>query len=334
MRILVTGGLGFIGGNLIRHLLDGHKDYEILNIDNLSTGSNMASLSDIQLDKRYRFTKGDIRDERLIKTLVRDVEAVVNVAAETHVDRSITDPAAFYSANTIGALTILEAIRHANTHCRLLQVSTDEVYGDTAEGSFNESAPLRPSSPYSASKAAADLAVLAHHRTYGLDTVVTRCTNNFGPYQFPEKLIPKTIVRAVLNLPIPIYGAGTNIRDWIRVQDHCSALEAVLLKGESGQVYNVSSKNEFTNLEVVTRILHIMNRPQTLVAHVEDRPGHDIRYSLDSTRIRNELGWAPACGFEPALKETVDWYLTNEDWWKPIASNEVLSQAPWRNKAT
>jgi dTDP-glucose 4,6-dehydratase len=334
MRILVTGGLGFIGGNLIRHLLTRHKDYEILNIDNLSTGSNMASLSDLQSDKRYRFIKGDIRNKRLIKTLIRDVEAVANVAAETHVDRSITDPAAFYDANTIGALTILEAIRHVNPSCRLLQVSTDEVYGDIVKGSFNESAPLRPSSPYSASKAAADLATLAHHRTYGLNTVVTRCTNNFGPYQFPEKLIPKTIVRAVLDLPIPIYGAGTNVRDWIRVQDHCSALEAALIKGESGQVYNVSSKNEFTNLEVVTRILRIMNKPQTLVAHVEDRPGHDIRYSLDSTRIGHELGWAPALGFEPALKETVDWYLRHEDWWRPIATDEVLCQVPWRKKAT
>jgi dTDP-glucose 4,6-dehydratase len=333
MRILVTGGLGFIGGNLIRHLLTAHKDYEILNVDNLSTGSNMASLSDLQTDKGYRFTKGDIRDIRLIKTLVSDVEAVVNMAAETHVDRSITDPAAFYSANTIGALTVLEAIRQANPRCRLLQVSTDEVYGDIVEGSFNESASLRPSSPYSASKAAADLAALAHGRTYGLDIVVTRCTNNFGPYQFPEKLIPKTIVRAALDLPIPIYGAGTNVRDWISVQDHCRAVEAALTKGKSGQIYNISSKNELTNLEVVSRILHIMNKPQTLVAHVEDRPGHDTRYSLDSTRIRHELGWAQTRGFEPAIKETVDWYLANEDWWRPIATDEVLSKTPWRNKA-
>ncbi|MCJ7631546.1 dTDP-glucose 4,6-dehydratase [Candidatus Bathyarchaeota archaeon] len=331
MKLLVTGGLGFIGSNFVRYVLATHQD-EVTNLDNLSTGSNPANLADLQGDKNYRFVRGDIRDKNVVAGLVKEVEAIVNIAAETHVDRSIADPAQFYENNVTGTLALLEAIRCFNPDCRLLQVSTDEVYGDIVKGSFKESDALRPSSPYSASKAASDLASLAHHRTFGVDVIVTRCTNNYGLYQFPEKLVPKTIVRAVLGLPIPIYGSGKNVRDWIYVLDHCQALDTVLRNGKSGEIYNISSGSELTNISIVSEILRIMGKPLDLITHVEDRPGHDSRYSLDSSKLRRELHWTTECSLDSALEKTVNWYMKNEDWWRPLATEEVLNPTPWKRK--
>lgn len=331
MRLLVTGGLGFIGSNFIRYLLTQREDIEIINLDNLSAGSNLANLRDVEKNKRYSFVEGDTRDTTIVGALVKKIDAIVNMAAETHVDRSIASPTHFYENNLMGTLTILEAVRHSKPEKRLLQVSTDEVYGDVPAGSSKENDSIRPSSPYSASKAACDIAVLAHYRTFGTGSVITRCTNNFGSYQFPEKLIPKTIVRAARNMQIPIYGSGKNIRDWIYVVDHCQAIETALEKGEAGQVYNVSSGNEQTNIEIVNRILDIMDKPRTLVTHVQDRPGHDLRYSLDSTRMRRDLGWKSEETFETAIEKTVKWYLDNEPWWKALATKEILSPSPWKS---
>ena len=332
MKLLVTGGLGFIGSNYIRYIMESHRDIQVINLDNQATGSNPNNLKDLHFDEKYHFVRGDIRDKDLVNQLVKDVDAVINIAAETHVDRSIKDPKLFYENNVLGTLTILEAIRNSNPDVKLLQVSTDEVYGDIDKGSFKETDMLKPSSPYAASKAASDLTALAHYRTYGLHIVITRCTNNFGPYQFPEKLIPKTIVRAALGLPIPIYGTGKNVRDWIHVLDHCQALDVILRKGKLGEVYNISSGNELTNLEVVNRILGIMDKPQGTIQYVQDRPGHDLRYSLDSSKIERELNWHPKYTFDRALEETVKWYLNNEDWWRPLATEEVLNPTPWKAK--
>ena len=332
MKILVTGGLGFIGSNFCRYILTKYSDYEIINIDKMGIGANPANLKDLENEKRYKFIKGDIRDSELINKIIKQVDAVVNIAAETHVDRSIANPTTFIQNNTLGTFTLLEAIRKHNDNARLIQVSTDEIYGETKEGSFKENDRPKPSNPYSASKAAADMFVLTYHRTYGLDTIISRCTNNYGPYQFPEKLIPKTIIRASLNLKIPIYGSGKNVRDWIYVLDHCEALNILLQNGEPGEIYNISSGNEYENIELVKRILKIMNKDESLIEFVEDRPGHDIRYSLNSSKIRSELGWKPNHNFEDALQETVKWYLKNQWWWKPIATEQVLHPTPWKLK--
>lgn len=332
MRLLVTGGCGFIGSSFIRHVLKTHGDVEIVNVDSLSYGSSLSSLKDLETDKRYRFVRGSIGDPSLMSGLVKNADAIVNFAAESHVDRSIADPWPFFRSNTEGVLVILEAIRRSSMDIRLVQVGTDESYGDILEGSFKEEDRLKPSSPYAASKASADLFCLAYHRTYGLNVCVTRCTNNFGPYQFPEKLVPKTIVRAMLNLKIPVYGTGRNMRDWIYVLDHCEALDTVLRKGRKGEVYNVSSGNELSNLQVVDGILELMGKPRNLVEFVEDRPGHDVRYSLDSSKIRSELDWRPRHSFTEALKNTVEWYLGNEWWWRPLAGEQVLHPTPWRLK--
>ncbi|MEM2930731.1 MAG: dTDP-glucose 4,6-dehydratase [Thermoproteota archaeon] len=332
MRLIVTGGCGFIGSNFIRHLLKTREDVEIVNVDSLSYGSNPNNLKDLEDDKRYRFVRGSICDTSLMSELVDNAEAIVNFAAESHVDRSIADPWPFFRSNTEGVLVILEAIRRSNRNTRLVQVGTDESYGDILEGSFKEEDRLKPSSPYAASKASADLLCLAHYRTYGLDVCITRCTNNFGPYQFPEKLIPKTIVRAMLNLKIPIYGSGRNVRDWIYVLDHCEALDIVLRNGRKGEIYNIAGGNELSNLQVVERILELMGKPRSLMELVEDRPGHDVRYSLDSSKIVNQLGWKPRHGFSVALNTTVEWYLDNEWWWKPLVNEQILHPAPWKLK--
>lgn len=330
LRILVTGGLGFIGSNFIQYMLVKHRNVEIVNVDKMSYGANPANLKSYETNPRYTFYRGDIAEKAPTRKLVRDVDVVVNFAAESHVDRSIVDPWPFVHSNIIGVLTILEAIRQADNHARLLQVSTDEVYGEVREGSANEHAPLAPSSPYAASKASADMLVGAHHRTYGTDVVITRCTNNFGPYQFPEKLIPKTVIRARNNLVVPMYGSGSAVRDWIYVADHCEALDVVIANGKSGEIYNIAGHNELENLEIVRRILEISNRPQRLVRHVEDRPGHDARYSLDDAKIRKKLGWRPRHRFEEALKQTVEWYVGNEEWWRPIATKKLLDPTPWK----
>jgi len=330
MKLLITGGAGFIGSNFIRYILDNNKDTSVLNLDDLKYGSNPANLSDLEKDSRYTFFKGDISNFTLVTKLIRDADVVVNFAAETHVDRSISAPEAFLQSNVVGTFTILEALRKVNPSARLVHISTDEVYGDILEGSFKERDALRPSSPYSASKAASDVFVLGYARTYGLHASITRCTNNYGAYQFPEKLIPKTIIRASLGLKIPIYGTGKNIRDWIHVEDHCRAVESVMKSGKPGEIYNVSSGAEKNNLEIVMAILKSIGKDDSSLEFVEDRPGHDQRYSLDSAKLRRELGWTPLHSFEKGIKETVRWYAKNEGWWKALADEKTLSATPWK----
>ena len=330
MKLLVTGGLGFIGSNFCRYMLNKHPDYEILNIDKMGIGANPASLHDIENNPRYRFIRGDICNPQLMHKTINQVDAVVNIAAETHVDRSIRDPYPFLENNTIGTYTVIEAIRKHNPHARMVQMSTDEVYGTAEEGSFTEKTPLNPSNPYSASKAAADMFVTSYHKTFKLNASITRCTNNFGSYQLPEKLIPKTIIRALKDLPIPVYGTGTNIRDWISVLDHCSAVETVLEKGAAGELYNVSAGNEITNIEIIKKILELLGKPESLITYVEDRPGHDTRYSLDSTKLRSQLNWQPKFSFKEALESTVHWYIENEKWWIPFATDDILHATPWK----
>jgi dTDP-glucose 4,6-dehydratase len=330
MKLLVTGGLGFIGSNFCRYMLKRHFDCELMNVDKIGIGANPANLRDMENDKLYTFIKGDICNPQLLNKIIRDVDAVVNIAAETHVDRSIADPYTFLQNNTIGTFTILEAIRKHNKKAKLVHVSTDEVYGQALEGSFTEKDPPNPSNPYSASKTAADMFALSYHKTYDLNVSITRCTNNFGSYQLPEKLIPKTIIRALRNLPIPIYGSGTNIRDWIYVQDHCEAIDAVLQDGKAGEVYNVSAGNEIPNIEIAKKILAILQKPESLITFVEDRPGHDVRYSLDSTKTRTMLGWQPKFSFNQSLESTVKWYVENEQWWAPLATEAILHSTPWK----
>jgi dTDP-glucose 4,6-dehydratase len=330
MKLLVTGGLGFIGSNFCRLILTEHKDYELINIDKMGVGANPANLHDYEKEKTYHFIKGDICDAQLLSKTVKQVDVVVNIAAETHVDRSISDPYLFLQNNTFGTYTILEALRKHNDEAKLVQVSTDEVYGEIPEGAFTEKDAVKPSNPYSASKAAADMFVQAYRKTYGLKTFITRCTNNFGQYQFPEKLIPKTIIRAMRDLPIPIYGSGANVREWIYVLDHCEAILSVLNKGTPGEVYNVSSGSELSNLELVKKILALLHKPEKLIKFVEDRPGHDIRYCLDSSKIQAEVGWKPKFSFAKAVESTVKWYIDNEEWWKPLATEEILSPTPWK----
>lgn len=322
--------MGFIGSNFIRYMLSKEKGIKIINLDNLLIGSNTANLKDLENDDRYAFVKGSITDFDLVSRLVRDVDVIVNFAAMTHVDRSISNPKPFLESNTLGTFVLLEAVK--GTDVKFIQISTDEVYGDIVKGSFKETDRLNPSSPYSASKAAADQFVIAYHRTYGIKAIITRCTNNFGPYQHPEKLIPKTIIRASMNLKIPLYGSGKNVRDWIYVYDHCEALNMVLKKGRPGEIYNISSGDELKNIEVVKKVLEIMGKDESLIEFVEDRPGHDLRYSLDPSKIRKELGWKPRYSFDEALEITVKWYLKNEWWWRPMISEEVLDSTPWKLK--
>jgi dTDP-glucose 4,6-dehydratase len=329
MKVLVTGGMGFIGSNFIRHYLDQHEGGRIVNVDALKHGSNPKSLRGID-ENRYTFIEGDISDRRLMADLVKDSDAVVNFAAETHVDRSISGPEPFLASNVLGTFSVLEALRTGNPEAKLVHISTDEVYGDALSGSFLETDGLRPSSPYSASKAASDVFVCAYARTYGLPAMITRCTNNYGPRQFPEKLVPKAIIRTLKSLKIPVYGTGENVRDWIYVLDHCRAVEMVLEGGEPGEIYNVSSGEERTNIDVVRTLLEIMGRDEGAIEFVEDRPGHDVRYSLDSSKIREELGWRPQHGFEDGMKETVAWYIENESWWRPLADEQVLHPTPWK----
>jgi dTDP-glucose 4,6-dehydratase len=326
MKILVTGGLGFIGSNFARYMVEeaGADAVEIVVVDALRYGSNQNNVKDLD----YKLVKGDISDYGLIAEFVKEVDAIVNFAAETHVDRSISNPYSFIESNVIGTYTILEAMQKVNHEAKLVHVGTDEVYGDIEKGSFKEDDMLKPSSPYSASKASADMFILAYVRTYGLNAVITRCTNNYGMHQFPEKLIPKTIIRAKLGMKVPIYGTGKNVRDWIYVKDHCEAISLVLDEGEKGEIYNISSGEEKTNLEVVSEILRIMDKPG-LIEFVEDRPGHDIRYSLDSSKIRG-LSWKPKHSFKEGIRKAVEWYMENEWWWKPLVTERVLHSTPWK----
>jgi dTDP-glucose 4,6-dehydratase len=313
-RILVTGGAGFIGSNFVRHLIN-ETNCKVINLDKLTYAGNLRNIKDFRTDKAHRFVKGDIRNRKLVDSLVGKVDAVVNFAAESHVDRSIKTPRIFVETNVLGTQVLLEACRRFRV--RFEQISTDEAYGSRAEGSFKETDLLRPSSPYSASKAAADLLVNAYYVTYGLEVTVTRSTNNYGPNQHPEKLIPRLITNALRGKPLPIYGSGKNVRDWIFVDDNCRAIRFVLEKGENGEIYNIAGGNERENMEIATQILGRLSLPETMIQHVPDRPGHDFRYSLDCEKIHH-LGWKPQVQFEDGLRRTIEWYRSNEWWWRRL----------------
>jgi len=313
MKLLVTGGLGFIGSNFILNVLK-NTNFEILNIDAEFYGSNHYNLIEVENSPKYSFVKGDITDKKLMENLISECDCVVNFAAESHVDRSILDPSPFLNSNIFGTFTILDIIK--NQKKRLVHVSTDEVYGTILQGSATEKTRFNPSSPYSATKASAELLINSYVKTYGVDAVITRCTNNYGPRQFNEKLIPKTIGLCDENKKIPVYGTGTSIRDWIHVEDHCKAIMLVLEKGKGGESYNISSSNEVDNLTLVTKILEILNKSKENIQFVKDRPGEDIRYSLDSTKIHEKLGWKPKINFDEGLEKTIQWYVSNKDWWK------------------
>jgi dTDP-glucose 4,6-dehydratase len=317
-RLLVTGGAGFIGSTFVRRVLARHPGVRVTVLDKLTYAGNRANLAEVDGDPRFGFVEGDIADAGLVDGLAAGVDAIVNFAAESHVDRSIEAPDAFIRTDVEGTFVLLEAARR-HGHRRYLQISTDEVYGDVPDGSSREDDALRPRSPYSASKAAGDLLVGAYHATYGLPTLLTRSSNNFGPYQYPEKIVPLFITNALDDEPLPLYGDGLQVRDWLYVDDHCDALEMVLARGEPGATYNVGAGSELTNLDLTREILHLLGKPASLIRSVADRAGHDRRYSVDSTRIR-ALGWRPAHGFEEALADTVHWYRERHDWWRPLKS--------------
>ncbi|HJT64045.1 MAG TPA: dTDP-glucose 4,6-dehydratase [Candidatus Limnocylindria bacterium] len=322
-RLLVTGGAGFIGSHFVRRVLARHPDVEVTVLDKLTYAGNLANLADVEADPRYHFVRGDIADPRAVDPLARDADAIVNLAAESHVDRSIDEPDEFIQTDIHGTFVLLEAARRHGCH-RFLQVSTDEVYGSVLVGVAGEGDPMRPSSPYAASKAGGDLLLGAYQATYDLPAMITRSTNNFGPNQYTEKVIPLFVTNALDGLPLPVYGDGLQIREWLYVTDHCDALETILAEGEPGAVYNVGSGEELTNLELAQRILDLTGRPRSLVEHVEDRPGHDRRYAVDSTRVRS-LGWAPVHALDAALQATVEWYRTHESWWRPLKSGAYLA---------
>lgn len=327
MKILVTGGLGFIGSNFILHALRNPK-LRITNIDAGLSGSNVQNLKQVKNNARYRYIKGNITNKKLVEKLASDVDAIVNFAAESHVDRSISDPQPFIDSNIYGTYTLLEAIRRHKK--KLIQISTDEVFGSLRSANATERYPYNPSSPYAASKAAAENLVNSYFITYDSDVITTRCTNNYGPRQSPEKLIPKTILLAEQNKKIPIYGTGKNIRDWIFVQDHCDAIFRVLFEGRRGESYNISANNEVDNLKIVKKILKIMEKSENLIELTSDRPGHDFRYSLNSNKIRRKLSWKPAHKFEDGLEQTIEWYQQNKEWRRHI-KNEAFTIS-WKTR--
>ena len=319
---LVTGGAGFIGSNYIRYLLEKHKDVEIINLDKLTYAGNLDNLKNIEEDSRYTFIKGDICDEVLVNQIMTGVDVVVNFAAESHVDRSIGAPDDFIRTDVFGTFVLLEAAR-TNKIEKFIQISTDEVYGSIDNGSFTENDPLMPSSPYSASKTGADRLAFSYFVTYDLPVIVTRCSNNFGPFHYPEKLIPLFVTNAIENKSLPIYGDGKNVRDWIYVEDHCDGVEFVCQNGKLGEVYNIGGGNEKTNLEITERILKKLEKPQSLMTYVKDRLGHDRRYSVDCSKIA-DLGWKPKHEFEEALDKTITWFMENRWWWEKLKSGEYL----------
>ena len=328
MKLLVTGGLGFIGSNFILKILNEKQKNSVVNVDAELFGSNHQNLESVKNHENYRFVKGNITNRHLMEDLISECDAVVNFAAESFVDRSIADANPFLVSNIRGTFTILDIIKEQKK--RLVQISTDEVFGSLESTTAKENSRFNPSSPYAATKAAAELLVNSYIVTYDCDCVITRCTNNYGSRQFPEKLIPKALILASQNKKVPIYGEGKNIRDWIFVDDHCEAVYNVLLKGRSGESYNISANNEVDNLTIVKKILEILDKPQDLIKSVEDRPGHDFRYSLDSSKIRSELNWSENTNFDDGLKKTVDWYLSNPAWWQNI-SQDILKSTPWKN---
>jgi len=328
MKLLVTGGLGFVGSNFIRKLLTENNDYEVINIDAELFGADHKNLSEIKNSKKYHFEKGNITNKRFMEEQIAKCDAVINFAAESFVDRSINDANPFLVSNIRGAFTILDIITKQKK--RMIQISTDEVFGSLSDGTATEISKFNPSSPYAATKAAAELLVKSYSVTYDSDVIITRCTNNYGPRQFAEKLIPKTIILASQNRKIPIYGKGMNVRDWIYVDDHCDAVLLALLNGKTGESYNISANNEIDNITIVKKILKIMNKPEDLIEFVEDRPGHDLRYSLDSTKISEKLEWKIKMSFEEGLKNTVQWYLDNPELLN-TASSTALDPTPWKN---
>ena len=327
MKILVTGGAGFIGGNFVHHMVNKYPDYEIVNLDLLTYAGNLETLKPVEDKPNYKFVKGDIADREFIMDLFEKekFDIVVNFAAESHVDRSIENPEVFLDTNIKGTAVLMDACRKYGIK-RYHQVSTDEVYGDLPldrpDLFFTEETPIHTSSPYSSSKAAADLLVLAYHRTYGLPVTISRCSNNYGPYHFPEKLIPLMIANALNDKPLPVYGEGLNVRDWLYVEDHCKAIDLIIHNGRVGEVYNVGGHNEKTNIEIVKIICKELGKPESLITYVEDRKGHDMRYAIDPTKIHNELGWLPETKFEDGIKKTIKWYLENKEWWETIISGE------------
>jgi dTDP-glucose 4,6-dehydratase len=320
VRIVVTGGAGFIGSNFVRHLLRTHDAVEVVNLDKLTYAGNLENLRDVEDDPRYSFVRGDICDAGVVRSALAGADAVVNFAAETHVDRSISDPQDFIRTDVLGTHTLLEAVRELGVG-RYLQVSTDEVYGSIDEGSFTEASDLDPSSPYSASKAGADLLVLAYHRTFGTPVLITRSSNNYGAFQYPEKIVPLFISNALDDQPLPVYGDGRNVRDWLYVEDNCAAIDLVLRAGEPGNVYNVGGGNEVENLDLTRRILGLLGKDAGLIRYVTDRPGHDRRYAVDCAKLR-ALGWTPRTSFDDGLAATVAWYRDNRAWWERIKSGE------------
>lgn len=327
MKIIVTGGAGFIGGNFVYYELENHPEDEIICLDKLTYAGNMETLSKAMENSKFKFVKGDIADREFVYQLFESEkpDIIVNFAAESHVDRSIENPEIFLKTNVMGTQVLMDACRKYGIS-RYHQVSTDEVYGDLPldrpDLFFTEDTPIHTSSPYSASKASADLLVLAYYRTYKLPVSITRCSNNYGPYHFPEKLIPLIISKALDDQPLPVYGKGENVRDWLYVEDHCAAIDLVMRKGKVGEVYNVGGHNEKTNLEVVKTILKQLDKPESLITYVTDRPGHDMRYAIDPTKIHRELGWLPKTKFDDGIKQTIDWYLNNKEWWQNILSGD------------
>ena len=330
MTIIVTGGAGFIGANFVFHMLNKYPDYRIVCLDKLTYAGNLSTLAPVMDNPNFRFVKEDICDREAVYKLFEEEkpDIVVNFAAESHVDRSIENPGVFLETNIMGTAVMMDACRKYGIQ-RYHQVSTDEVYGDLPldrpDLFFTEETPLNPSSPYSASKASADFLVHAYQRTFGLPATISRCSNNYGPYHFPEKLIPLMISRALNDESLPVYGNGENVRDWLHVEDHCSAIDLIIHKGKVGEVYNVGGHNERTNLEVVKTILKALDKPESLITYVKDRPGHDLRYAIDPDKLENELGWKPEYNFDTGIAMTIKWYLDNEDWWKNILSGEYTN---------
>lgn len=327
-NVLVTGGAGFIGSNFIKYVLK-HYDWNVINFDKLTYAGNLENLSDIEKNKKYKFVKGDICDEGVVNNTIKDndIDTIVNFAAESHVDRSILGAKEFIQTNVAGTQILLDAFKKYGL-AKYLQVSTDEVYGslpeDKKELKFTEDTPIKTSSPYSASKASADLLCNSYFHTHKLPILITRCSNNYGPYQFPEKLIPLMIAKAMNSENLPVYGDGKNIRDWLYVEDHCSAICTVLEKGRFGEVYNIGGNNEWYNIDIVKIILKILGKSESLITYVKDRPGHDRRYAIDSSKIQNELGWKPEHDFENGILKTVEWYNANETWWRKVMSGEYM----------
>ena len=323
-NILVTGGAGFIGSNFVRYMVGKHRSYRIVNFDALTYAGNLENLTDVESHPHYSFVKGDIRRIDEVKKVFQEysIDTVVHFAAESHVDRSILGPSVFIETNVVGTNVLLDVSREFGVE-RFLHVSTDEVYGSLgATGYFTEETPLHANSPYSASKASSDLLVLAYQHTFGFPGIVTRCSNNYGPYQFPEKLIPLMIANALNDKPLPVYGDGLNVRDWLYVEDHCSAIDVVLHKGLIGEVYNIGGSNEWKNIDIVKLILKILDKPESLISFVKDRPGHDRRYAIDAAKIQKELQWVPSYNFETGIKQTIDWYVNNTEWWERIINGE------------